>query len=475
MKKFLQILLIISVLILTLSSCDIFKISFGEGNGENGGDVTDNENTEQGGTEEDNSCKHNFVIDEAKAPTCTEEGLTEGKHCTLCGVVEVAQVTVPASHTYGEWEVISNGNCFLLGEQKRICTICEHEDFGVIATTAHSFIQNENTGLFTCDLCSAVIFAGHLYAPFTEEVNWFDAYKMCESMGGHLVTVTSEDEQMVLNQMIEAVTIPEGAGTEYYFWNGLIRNSDGWHWITGEEVGYTFWSSKEPDNSGSTQWFVAMAKRVVGANAHAKLGQWEDCNLNSVDAFICEWELDIVEDEHYFTEWKITESDCFSDGVKTRYCTNCGIFESLVIEKVEHSFLLNEEYGIEICEHCGAGLYNGHIYKIFETKLSWFDAYSYCKDLGGHLATVTSAEEQAFINAMMKSDSYSAKTWLGGYNDSNGFKWVTDEEFEYGSWQSGQPNSADDADWFVIMNTTFGQWNDYPPLEKAYFLCEWES
>ena len=40
--------------------------------------------------------EHVLVIDAAVAPTCTEDGLTEGEHCSVCGKIFKAQETVPA-------------------------------------------------------------------------------------------------------------------------------------------------------------------------------------------------------------------------------------------------------------------------------------------------------------------------------------------------------------------------------------------
>ena len=81
---------------------------------------------------------HTVVIDKGAEPTCTETGLTEGKHCYVCNTVLVAQTTVPANgHNYGEWSVITQPTESTTGEKRRDCANCDAFETDVVGSPSH--------------------------------------------------------------------------------------------------------------------------------------------------------------------------------------------------------------------------------------------------------------------------------------------------------------------------------------------------
>lgn len=142
---------------------------------------------------------------------------------------------------------------------------------------------------------------------------------------------------------------------------------------------------------------------------------------------------------------------------------------------------------------------NGHCYEaVLAPGLSWNDAKASCEARGGHLVTITSPSENAFvfglvrhINAFWYLDMFGngLGPWLGGYQEPGsqrpdaGWKWVTGEPFAYTHWEVGQPGDfgaleQDCLRFFKAGGLIGDRWDDserYNPLEhRLGYICEYE-
>ena len=81
--------------------------------------------------------RHTEVIDEGKEPTCTESGLTEGKHCSVCNKVFVEQKEIEASHKIDNenavWEIIKEPTENEKGIETTKCKACNNDVYNEIS------------------------------------------------------------------------------------------------------------------------------------------------------------------------------------------------------------------------------------------------------------------------------------------------------------------------------------------------------
>jgi len=109
---------------------------------------------------------------------------------------------------------------------------------------------------------------------------------------------------------------------------------------------------------------------------------------------------------------------------------------------------------------------NGHQYDVIVASGIEWSAAAAAETLGigWHLATITSAEEDAFVASIIQG---SGQLWLGGFQnpattvDPNAnWSWITGEPWQYIAWRSPEPNDfygPASEQHLAIMD---GVWND---------------
>lgn len=113
---------------------------------------------------------------------------------------------------------------------------------------------------------------------------------------------------------------------------------------------------------------------------------------------------------------------------------------------------------------------NGHYYQIVTVSggTDWFNAKTLAESMtfqgvSGHLATITSDGEGAFIKSLEQAGlSY----WAGGFkptpdpDSAAGWQWVTGEPWAYTSWDDFEPNGGLSGEDGIEWRSWSGKWND---------------
>ena len=290
-------------------------------------------------------------------------------------------------------------------------------------------ITTDKVDVYTNFIYDPFAFRGHTYMVFDIGMTWHEAKEYCESLGGHLATITSQEE----DDYIKNLFTEKGSSEAYWLGGTCTGNERKWSWITGEKWNFTNWIEGEPNNyMNRNENCLLYEKGRNGWNDFPNNADPTGIRIDEI-GFICEWD--------YIKDIKPPDD---------------------------------------------AVTFNGHSYKVFDIGMTWHEAKAYCENLDGHLATITSQEEQTFIESLIVETNKSY-LFIGGYRNDGIWNWVTGEKFNYTNWDIGEPNNLNGIEDCLMLYKDYttekiystGKWNDtqattFLGVENYGFICEWD-
>lgn len=267
---------------------------------------------------------------------------------------------------------------------------------------------------------SQIEYNGKRYVLYDAPVAWDRAKAYCESMGGHLATITTKEESDFIKSFIDL-----GERTGYWL-GGTDEIDNKWKWVTGETFEFDDWHVEQPDNSGNREHYLEINKSLDY--------QWND---DSIDKF--------------------TESVLMTQG--------------FICEFEE------EPVGVEY-------YYNGNKYIRFDIPYTWSGAEAYSFLLGGNLVAVETEEENEFIKEIVSEGSQTGYWLGGTDSRvEDEWYWTSGEPLVFDDWYTNQPDNSGDNEHYLEIRKDFNyQWNDdsndkFDPtvLLSQGFICEIEN
>ena len=315
---------------------------------------------------------HREEIDAAVEPTCTEKGKTEGKHCSVCGKVLVAQEEIPAKghtagtpveenrveatcteeghydeviyctvcnkeisretktikakeHTYStEWTIDKEATCEETGEKSHHCTECgERTDITTIEALGHDY-QIKSTTEAVCEKGGTIIYE----------------CTRCKATKQETIPATGHREE--IDAAVEPTCTEKG-------------KTEGKHCSV---CGKVLVAQEEIPAKGHTAGTPVEENRVEATCTEE--GHYDEV----IYCTVCNKEISretktIKAKEHtYSTEWTIDkEATCEETGEKSHHCTECGERTDITtIEALGHDYQIKSTTEA-VCEKGGTIIY----------------------------------------------------------------------------------------------------------------------
>ncbi|MCH2153250.1 MAG: hypothetical protein MK089_07915, partial [Phycisphaerales bacterium] len=297
---------------------------------------------------------------------------------------------------------------------------------------------------------------GHWYQLMTQSggMTWSDADTLADTSGGHLATLTSEEENTFVTDAID------NSGSVQP-WIGLYQDTDaddysepfgGWRWVNGETYDWTNWDVSEPSDGGG----IGEDETNIWLSGSGRTrGTWNDYRLNYGDGYVIEWSADCNGDGLVDYGQILDGSLSDDDGNGVPDCCD------------DTSCLAPVQWKVE-----DGG--NGHWYQaIVHDEITYQEAQDQAVAVGGQLTSLTSQEESDYVTNFIAdkpnlwvydvNGCLCGGPWIGGYREAFGdWFWLDGEAWSYTNWHGGNPDgNAASAQALRLWDYCCKRWVDH--------------
>ena len=320
-----------------------------------------------------------------------------------------------------------------------------------------------------------------------QPTTWDDANQLCTDQGGHLATITSQEQN---NEVMSLAAYLDDSGDlmnysyysyydRSYLWLGYMwmPQSESWEWVSGSESQFTNWDPYSPFDPLDYGYTAILTFNTQSEGLPP--GSWSNWPWWSEFGYICQKEsstgASLCTDcpAGTFMDMNNTETNCqmcvpgkFSNSNSSVDCQYCSIGTYAQqpgsskclscphgsISSIEGASNCSKcsagqysESGGSMCLVCGPGKYSAATditIQVFQEFATWQEASLSCIAQGGALASVGSMDQNEFLVQWILSryGDHPGDDLVGGYSAWDLFMWIgfsCNEGISYCSWTSG--------------------------------------
>ncbi|KAL7876288.1 hypothetical protein AOLI_G00112510 [Acnodon oligacanthus] len=253
------------------------------------------------------------------------------------------------------------------------------------------------------------------YIYYGYPVSMEEGQRFCKHRHADLVVINDDEERVFLWHQVKE--------DRRHFYIGMHIDMDkSFSWMDGSPVVFQAWAKNQPA-------FLNNEEHCVKMNWY--YGLWESVNCGEAIHFVCK-RSGSVPVNATVAPTEPPKGGCAPDWVKFQ-------------------------------EKC---------YLIGLDMKTWDEARSYCKGLGGNLASTTNGHQQAFLILMMDEDT--PDLWTGLSNlAGKGFRWTDGSPVHYTGWAKGDNNMGGNVCVAMgsMQNPELGTWVKKSCNETSGYIC----